>query len=151
MRNAILALLAGMMLLALSCGGGGSETSSASRFTGNWTGTLVETQRDDGRPLETANLRMHMEYAGKEKIGGITVEYISFSVWIDDVLFPPGIGEALPGGVLVLEWKGGGALLRINGQFTGNVASGSWANAGPDPEYPWVTRHVYGTWSATRA
>jgi hypothetical protein len=39
MRNAILALLAGMMLLALSCGGGPTTPANPVLLVGDWQGT----------------------------------------------------------------------------------------------------------------
>jgi hypothetical protein len=154
MRKLLFIGLAGIMLLAMSCGGGGGDniSSDANRFIGDWNGTMVNTGRDDGQPLgANVALKIHMEYAGKETIGGMTVYYISVSIYQNGILFVsvPAM-QALPGGTWIIDIAQSDCKVKMLGQFIGNTASGSFEVTVKDPNPPnsWV--NMWGTWTASR-
>jgi len=138
-------------ILISGCGGGGSSsTSDADRFIGDWYGSMIETGNDYGGELDSPTLHMHIEYAGKDTIAGITMEYISVSIFLDDVLFAAGVITAIPGGVWNLDISGADYTLTMLGQFSGNSASGSWDLVTNNPDPPYEQWTIWGTWSATR-
>jgi len=151
MRNVKLALLAFVLLVISGCGGGGdSINSDADRFVGDWHGTMIEQGRDDGGELSNIVLDMHIEYAGKENIGGVTVEYISVSIYWGNVLVATGTDTAQPGGTWNVTLSEQGFEFEMLGQFIGNVASGSFTIIMDNPDPPFNTINIWGTWSCSK-
>jgi len=151
MHKFLYLLLASFVTLSLGCGGGGDSISSdANRFIGDWSGSWVQTSRDDGQPLSTKVLAMHIEYAGKQTIGTTKVEYISVSLYLDGMLALTGSTQALPGGTWILNLTQSDLDFKMLGQFIGNTASGTFETdvLNPDPPNNWV--HIVGTWTANR-
>jgi len=151
MKRQILIFL--LLLFLVGCGGGGGNdlASDADRFIGDWNGTMINTGRADGQPLNpNAALKMHFEYAGKEEIEGVMIYYITASFYADGVLFFTGIIQALPGGTLMIDLVQSDISLKMLGQFTGNTASGTYESWVVNPYPPYNLIHTWGTWSAAR-
>jgi hypothetical protein len=113
---------------------------------------MVQTGRDDGQALgPNVALKIHIEYAGKETIAGVTYERISGTIFFNGALAALFTNmDALPGGTWIFDLAQSDVKLKMLGQFTGNTAGGSYEISipNPDPPYNWVK--AWGTWTAAK-